>query len=56
MNKVTFIVFDSGKEVEKTFDDLKKLRTFLIRSRYSKRILVTSVTTNSREESEYLNV
>jgi len=54
MNEVWCLDLKTGREFTMYFNDLHKQRLFLLKCKYSKKILVTGYTYNSQEEHLYL--
>lgn len=54
MNKVSFLVLETGKEITKYFDNLKEQRLFLLRCRHSKKVFITEFSYQSQSQYEYL--
>lgn len=54
MNSVSFMVKGQKGVITKYFDDLRKQRLFLLRCRYSKKVMITGYTYQDEEEYLYL--
>ena len=54
MNEVEVLVLDTNKTFIKHFDDVREQRKFMIKCKYSKKLMVLSFTWNGQAQYEYL--